>query len=142
MRSISLRTDVHDDRDQRKGASMIDHVTANVSDVERAKQFYSQALAPLGYSLQMEFPEAGGFGSGEGIPDFWISSIEERGATHVAFTAADRAAVDAFHAAAVAAGAEDNGAPGIREHYHQNYYAAFVHDLDGNNIEAVTHRPE
>jgi catechol 2,3-dioxygenase-like lactoylglutathione lyase family enzyme len=121
---------------------MIDHVTANVSDVERAKQFYSQALAPLGYSVQMEFPEAAGFGSGEGIPDFWIGSRDQRGATHVAFTAPDRATVDAFHQAAIAAGAEDHGAPGIREHYHQNYYAAFVHDADGNNIEAVTHRPE
>ena len=121
---------------------MIDHVTANVDDLERAKQFYSQALAPLGYSLQAEFPGAAGFRSGEGIPDFWIGSSEARGATHVAFTAPDRAAVDAFHVAAMAAGAEDNGAPGIREHYHPNYYAAFVHDADGNNIEAVTHRPE
>jgi catechol 2,3-dioxygenase-like lactoylglutathione lyase family enzyme len=121
---------------------MIDHVTADVTDVERAKAFYSQALAPLGYSLQAEFPGAAGFGTGEGIPDFWISSSEDRGATHVAFTAPDRAAVDAFHAAATAAGAEDNGAPGVREHYHQNYYAAFVHDPDGNNIEAVSHRPE
>ena len=121
---------------------MIDHVTANVADVERAKRFYSQALAPLGYSVQMEFPDAAGFGTGEGIPSFWIGSREARGATHVAFTAPDRAAVDAFHEAALAAGAEDNGAPGVREHYHQNYYAAFVHDPDGNNIEAVTHRPE
>ena len=121
---------------------MIDHVTANVADVERAKQFYSQALAPLGYSLRAEFSGAAGFGSGEGIPDFWIGSSETRGPTHVAFTAADRAAVDAFHEAAMAAGAEDNGAPGVREHYHQNYYAAFVHDRDGNNLEAVTHRPE
>jgi catechol 2,3-dioxygenase-like lactoylglutathione lyase family enzyme len=134
--------EVHDDRDDRKERAMIDHVTANVGDVERAKEVYSQALAPLGYSLQAEFPGAAGFGSGEGIPDFWIGSSGERGATHVAFTAADRAAVDAFHEAAIAAGAEDNGAPGIREHYHQHYYAAFVHDPDGNNIEAVTHRPE
>jgi catechol 2,3-dioxygenase-like lactoylglutathione lyase family enzyme len=126
----------------REELRMIDHVTADVTDVERAKAFYSQALAPLGYSLQAEFPGAAGFGTGEGIPDFWISSSEDRGATHVAFTAPDRAAVDAFHAAATAAGAEDNGAPGIREHYHQNYYAAFVHDADGNNIEAVTHGPD
>jgi catechol 2,3-dioxygenase-like lactoylglutathione lyase family enzyme len=126
----------------REEIRMIDHVTADVTDVERAKQFYSQALAPLGYSLQAEFPGAAGFGTGEGIPDFWISSSEDRGATHVAFTAPDRAAVDAFHSAATAAGAEDNGAPGVREHYHQNYYAAFVHDPDGNNIEAVSHRPE
>ena len=89
---------------------MIDHVTANVGDVDAAKQFYSQALAPLGYSVQAEFPDAAGFGTGEGIPDFWISSSEERGATHIAFTAPDRAAVDAFHEAAIAAGAKDNGA--------------------------------
>ena len=121
---------------------MIDHVTANVSDFARAKSFYEQARAPLGYSKQMEFESAAGFGTGQGIPDFWIGSKEGRGATHVAFTAADRGTVDAFHEAALAAGAEDNGAPGVREHYHQNYYAAFVHDPDGNNIEAVTHRPE
>jgi len=120
---------------------MIDHVTANVGDFERAKDFYSKALAPLGYSLQMEFPGAGGFGTGEGIPDFWIGSHEERGATHVAFTAESRAAVDAFHEAAIAAGATDNGPPGVRPHYHETYYAAYVHDVDGNNIEAVTHKP-
>jgi catechol 2,3-dioxygenase-like lactoylglutathione lyase family enzyme len=142
MRAIFSRMEVHDDRDDGKERPMIDHVTANVADVERAKEFYSQALAPLGYSLQAEFPGAAGFGSGEGIPDFWIGSSGERGATHVAFTAPDRATVDAFHAAAIAAGAGDNGSPGVREHYHQNYYAAFVHDADGNNIEAVTHRPE
>jgi catechol 2,3-dioxygenase-like lactoylglutathione lyase family enzyme len=121
---------------------MIDHVTANVADVETAKQFYSQALAPLGYKLAMEFPGAAGFASREGIPDFWIGSSGERGATHVAFSASDRKSVDAFYAEAMAAGAKDNGAPGIREHYHEHYYAAFVHDADGNNIEAVTHRPE
>jgi catechol 2,3-dioxygenase-like lactoylglutathione lyase family enzyme len=121
---------------------MIDHVTANVGDAERAKQFYSQALAPLGYSLQMEFPGAAGFGTGEGIPDFWLGSSVERGPTHVAFTAPNRAAVDAFYAEALAAGGEDNGAPGLRPHYHETYYAAYVLDADGNNIEAVTHRPE
>ena len=121
---------------------MIDHVTANVGDFDQAKRFYEQALAPLGYSLQMEFEQAAGFGTGEGIPDFWIGSSEERGATHVAFSAQNRAAVDAFYEAAMSAGGQDNGAPGVREHYHQNYYAAFVHDADGNNIEAVTHRPE
>ena len=122
---------------------MIDHVTATVSDFDRAKQFYAQALAPLGYSVQMEFPGAAGFGPAEGMPDFWIgSSYPERGAAHIAFNAADRAAVDAFHEAALTAGGIDNGAPGLRPHYHETYYAAFVHDADGNNIEAVTHRPE
>lgn len=121
---------------------MIDHVTANVSDLERAKQFYAQALAPLGYSVQMEFPGAAGFGGGEGVPDFWIGSDPARGAAHIAFSAPDRATVDAFHEAATAAGGKDNGAPGLRPHYHETYYASYVHDADGNNIEAVCHRPE
>jgi catechol 2,3-dioxygenase-like lactoylglutathione lyase family enzyme len=121
---------------------MIDHVTANVSDFDRAKRFYEQTLAPLGYSLQMEFEGAAGFGTGEGIPDFWIGSSSERGATHVAFGASDRATVDRFHEAAMAAGGQDNGAPGLRPQYHETYYAAYVHDPDGNNIEAVSHRPE
>jgi catechol 2,3-dioxygenase-like lactoylglutathione lyase family enzyme len=120
---------------------MIDHVTANVGDFQQAKRFYEQALGPLGYSVQMEFENSAGFGTGEGIPDFWISSNPERGATHVALSAGDRASVDAFYDAAIAAGAKDNGAPGIRE-YHENYYAAYIHDPDGNNIEAVSHRSE
>ena len=121
---------------------MIDHVTANVSDLERGKRFYEQALAPLGYTLQMEFPGAAGFGSGAGIPDFWLGSSESRGATHVAFSAPDRPTVDRFYEAALAAGGGDNGAPGLRPHYHETYYAAYVHDADGNNVEAVCHQPE
>jgi len=121
---------------------MLDHVTVNVSDVEAAKAFYREALAPLGYSLQMEFPGAAGFGTGEGIPDFWLGSSEGRGASHVAFQAPDRARVDQFHEAALAAGGKDNGAPGLRPHYHETYYAAYVHDADGNNVEAVCHQPE
>ncbi len=120
---------------------MIDHVSANVSDLEEAKRFYEQALGPLGYSLQMEFETAAGFGTGQGIADFWIGSRSDGGATHVAFTANDRSAVDAFFEAATAAGGKDNGAPGVRAHYHENYYAAYVHDADGNNIEAVCHAP-
>jgi catechol 2,3-dioxygenase-like lactoylglutathione lyase family enzyme len=120
---------------------MIDHVTANVGDFDQAKRFYTQALAPLGYSVQMEFEGAAGLGTGEGIPDFWISSHSERGAAHIAFAAADRAAVDAFYGAALAAGGKDNGAPGLRPHYHESYYAAYVHDADGNNVEAVCHLP-
>jgi catechol 2,3-dioxygenase-like lactoylglutathione lyase family enzyme len=121
---------------------VIDHVTANVDDLESAKTFYSKALAPLGYSIQMEFAgAAAGFGTGAGIPDFWIGTREGRGATHVAFSAPDRATVDAFYYAAIGAGASDNGAPGLRPDLHENYYAAFVHDDSGNNIEAVCHRP-
>ncbi len=121
---------------------MLDHVTANVSDPKRAKGFYSQALAPLGYSMKMEFEGGAGFGTGGGMSDFWIGSSPERGATHVAFGATDRATVDAFYEAAIAAGGKDNGAPGLRPHYHESFYAAYVHDPDGNNVEAVTHRPE
>jgi catechol 2,3-dioxygenase-like lactoylglutathione lyase family enzyme len=86
--------------------------------------------------------KAAGFGRNE-KPEFWISEREPHGTgTHVAFTSADRASVDAFHDAALTAGGIDNGPPGLREQYHPTYYAAFVHDLDGNNIEAVCHRPE
>jgi catechol 2,3-dioxygenase-like lactoylglutathione lyase family enzyme len=134
--------EVHDARDDEKGAAMIDHVTANVGNFEQAKGFYERALGPLGYSKQMEFDGAAGFGTGEGIPDFWIGSSPDRGATHVAFSAPDRATVDAFYEAATAAGGMDNGPPGVRSHYHENYYAAYVHDPAGNNIEAVCHKPE
>jgi catechol 2,3-dioxygenase-like lactoylglutathione lyase family enzyme len=117
---------------------MIDHVTVNVSDFERAKRFYTQALEPLGYAVDMELPGAVGFASSEGTTEFWIGSNPP----HVAFSAPDRAAVDAFHEAALAAGGTDNGAPGLRPHYHESYYAAYVRDPDGNHIEAVCHRPE
>jgi catechol 2,3-dioxygenase-like lactoylglutathione lyase family enzyme len=128
------------------GIAMIDHVGFPVVDYERAKAFYLKALAPLGYALIMEveqevekgFPAAG-FGIG-GKPDFWIGG--EGGlhrAVHIAIVAKDRAAVDAFYKAALAAGGRDNGAPGIRAHYHPDYYAAFVLDPDGHNIEAVCH---
>jgi catechol 2,3-dioxygenase-like lactoylglutathione lyase family enzyme len=120
----------------------IDHVTATVSDFEMGKSFYSAALKPLGYDLQMEFGgSAAGFGPPGKMPDFWIGNESGRGASHIAFTAPDRATVDAFYDAAMAAGGKDNGAPGLREHYHENYYAAYVHDADGNNIEAVCHTP-
>lgn len=124
---------------------MIDHMGIAITDLDVARAFYEQALAPLGISVQMEVPPeytahggpALGFGT-EGDPFFWISSGERVGeGTHVAFRAGSRAEVDAFHAAALAAGGKDNGAPGIREHYGPNYYAAFVHDPDGINVEAV-----
>jgi catechol 2,3-dioxygenase-like lactoylglutathione lyase family enzyme len=121
---------------------MIDHVTIDVRDLDAARRFYEQALRPLGYSQIGQFGEAVGFGTGEGMPDFWISRRGEPGPTHVALRSPDRASVDAFHEAAMAAGGEDNGAPGLREHYHPTYYAAYVKDPDGNNLEAVCHRPE
>jgi catechol 2,3-dioxygenase-like lactoylglutathione lyase family enzyme len=126
---------------------VIDHVGFPVSDYARSKAFYAQALAPLGYGLVMEIEgaqtesraPAAGFGHG-GKPDFWIGG--EGGLKmplHVAIVATDRASVDAFHAAALDAGGKDNGPPGLRPHYHANYYAAFVLDPDGHNIEAVCH---
>ena len=126
---------------------MIDHVGFSVSDYARAKAFYEKALAPLGYALVMEVgpPQsdqpAAGFGS-SGKPDFWIGGdgkLEKP--VHVAFRVKDRATVDAFHHAALAAGGKDNGTPGVRPHYHANYYGAFVLDPDGHNIEAVCHTP-
>jgi catechol 2,3-dioxygenase-like lactoylglutathione lyase family enzyme len=126
---------------------MIDHVGFPVSDYAASKAFYEKSLAPLGYGLIMEIGEnemgapAAGFGIG-GNPDFWIGGEGNVGnPVHVAIVARDRGAVDAFHAAALAAGGKDNGEPGLRPHYHPNYYAAFVLDPDGHNIEAVCHLP-
>jgi catechol 2,3-dioxygenase-like lactoylglutathione lyase family enzyme len=122
--------------------AMLDHVALNVRDLSAAKAFYLTALEPLGYSV---FLEEGGFlglNSPEGEPDFWLGERGEPSApTHVAFRAPDRATVDAFHAAALAAGGTDNGAPGVRPDFHESYYAAFVLDPEGNNIEAVCQQP-
>lgn len=130
---------------------MIDHVGFKVSDYATSKAFYERALAPLGYGLVMEVTPAmtgtdshhAGFGA-NGKPDFWIGTGQAatRDGLHVALAAGSRAAVDAFHAAALAAGARDNGAPGLRPIYHPHYYGAFVLDPDGHNIEAVCHAPE
>ncbi len=129
---------------------MIDHIGIPVSDVARATEFYLKALAPLGIGIVMEVSaeETGGgasvgFGA-QGKPFFWIGESfrpESESHVHVAFAARSRAEVDAFYAAAIAAGGKDNGRPGLRPHYHANYYAAFVLDADGNNIEAVCHAP-
>ena len=126
---------------------MIDHVGFSVSDYARARAFYVKALAPLGYVLVMETTAqetgkpAAGFGA-NGKPDFWIGGEGKLDKPlHIAILAKDRATVDAFHRAAVAAGGRDNGSPGVRPHYHPNYYGAFVLDLDGHNIEAVCHTP-
>ena len=120
---------------------MIDHVSIKVKDVEQAKAFYEAALAPLGYARGIEYP--GGMQLlVEGEPgDVWVAPLPEGAEavpTHVALRAADAAAVDAFYEAALAAGGTDNGAPGPRD-YHIGYYAAFVYDFEGNNIEAVIH---
>ena len=120
---------------------MLDHVSLPVSDLERSKRFYEEALSPLGYELIMEHYISGvGFGQ-SGKPDFWIRQGALGGAVHVAFASDDRTTVDAFHKGAIAAGGSDNGRPGLRPEYHPTYYGAFVLDPDGNNVEAVCHRP-
>jgi catechol 2,3-dioxygenase-like lactoylglutathione lyase family enzyme len=122
---------------------MLDHLGLGVSDYARSRAFYERALAPLGMSLLMEpAPEIGGFGK-DGKPFFWIATRMPvaSASLHVAFAVPERATVDAFHAAALAAGGKDNGAPGVREIYHPDYYGAYALDPDGNNIEAVCHLP-
>lgn len=127
---------------------MLDHIGVPVSNYARSKAFYERVLAPLGGGLVMEVPaeRAGrahaGFGK-DGKPSFWISASPNAALStiHVAFVADDRAAVDAFYRAAMAAGGTSNGEPGLRPHYHASYYAAFVLDLDGHNVEAVCHLP-
>ena len=128
---------------------MIDHIGLAVSSMERAKAFYLSALRPLGIGVIMEVTAEqtggdahAGFGK-DHKAFFWIGTRSKpKGGAHVAFTAETRAEVDSFHQAAMAAGGKDNGAPGPRPHYHKHYYGAFVLDPDGNNIEAVCHRPE
>jgi catechol 2,3-dioxygenase-like lactoylglutathione lyase family enzyme len=131
-----------------RGMSILDHITLTVSDYERSKAFYEKALAPLGITRLMEFGQACGFGR-DGKPDFWLGAgpasfqraehLALITPTHVAFAAPTRAAVESFYAAALAAGGKDFGAPGVRAHYHPNYYGAFVLDPDGHDIEAVFH---
>jgi catechol 2,3-dioxygenase-like lactoylglutathione lyase family enzyme len=119
---------------------VFDHVIINVDDLAASRAFYEQALAPLGYSVVMEFGDRCAFGS-DGKPQFWLA---ERGVpattgVHLAFPAESHELVDAFHRAALAAGGSDTGSPGLRPHYHASYYGAFVLDPYGNNVEAVDH---
>lgn len=135
---------------------MLDHISLRVSDYERSKTFYLAALKPLGYTLAMESASGAGFRK-DSIPEFWVKQGEPLGIAaqtgaselgcggpfvHVAFASRERAPVDAFYHAALAAGARDNGPPGVRPQYHPNYYGAFVLDPDGYNIEAVCHAAE
>jgi catechol 2,3-dioxygenase-like lactoylglutathione lyase family enzyme len=127
---------------------MIDHTGLQVSRPDISRRFYDQALAPLGYSVLMVVPPEFTNGKvvlGYGIApkaDFWLAEgAPNDPRLHVAFRAESRAMVDAFHRAALAAGGKDNGAPGLRPHYHEHYYGAFVLDPDGHNIEAVCHLP-
>jgi catechol 2,3-dioxygenase-like lactoylglutathione lyase family enzyme len=128
---------------------MIDHIGIQVADYDKARAFYTKALEPLGYKLMMEYtreqvPELGSpklCGLGAEHPDFWLSQATPSTPQHLAFRAKSRAAVDAFYAAAIAAGAKDNGPPGVRAQYHPHYYGAFVIDIGGHNLEAVCHDP-
>ena len=128
--------------------SLIDHVEFAVRDAEVSRQFYERALSPLGVACIVSVGPAQtrtggtrhGFGK-HGYPSLWVHDGEASGSgTHVAFVATTRALVDAFHREAIAAGGTDNGAPGIRSHYHANYYAAYVLDPDGVNVEVVCQR--
>jgi catechol 2,3-dioxygenase-like lactoylglutathione lyase family enzyme len=129
---------------------MLDHVGISVADAKRSKAFYDAAFAPIGIRMIMEVPgsvtESGGTACGygkAGKPFFWFGDKEKVGkGFHVAFAVDKRKLVDAFYKAALAAGGKDNGAPGLRPHYHAHYYGAFVRDPDGHNIEVVCHSPE
>jgi catechol 2,3-dioxygenase-like lactoylglutathione lyase family enzyme len=117
---------------------MIDHISVKVHDYEKGLLFYKAALAPLGYGVMMEFPMVAGLGAG-GKADLWLMKTDQPvNAAHIALQCT-RAQVDAFHAAALAAGGTENGPPGPRTEYHQHYYAAYVLDPEGNNVEAVSH---
>jgi predicted lactoylglutathione lyase len=120
---------------------MIEHMSLPVKDHKRSKEFYSEALKPLQYKLNMDFEGASGFMEG-GHTSFWIVEKPQGQKLHVAFLAKSKEMVDEFHKVAVNSGAKDNGAPGYRKDYSPDYYAAFVLDPEGNNIEAVWYDPE
>jgi len=123
---------------------MLDHLSIQCSDAAASAAFYDAVLAPLGGVRIMEFGNIIGFGVPP-MPDFWIGPLESGDGfreSHIAFSASDRATVDAFYAAAIAAGAESLHEPRVWAEYHPNYYGAFVRDPDGNNVEAVCHAPQ
>ena len=122
---------------------MIDHISIAVRDLQKAEAFYTALLAPLGMTKLREWPAAA-IGFGKKYPEFWINQraaldrIADDSGVHICLRAPDSAAVDAFHAAALKCGGVSDGPPGLRTKYHDNYYAAFIRDPDGNRIEAVT----
>ena len=119
---------------------MLDHIGIGVKDLAASKKFYTEALGAIGYSIKAEYPEHNVVGMGEGDrSDFWFSQDTMPGKAHLSFAAKTRAEVDAFYEAGIKAGGKDNGKPGIRETYSPTYYAAFVYDPDGNNVEVVCH---
>lgn len=121
---------------------MFDHVGFGVSNYEASKSFFIRALEPLGIGVVMEGPYGVGLGKPT-KPSLWLHQASEKPAhLHLAFTAENRGQVDAFYLAALQAGGTDNGAPGLRPHYHANYYGAFIIGPDGHNVEAVCHKPE
>jgi len=120
---------------------MFDHIGFGVTDYAASKAFFLQALGPLGVGIVMEGEHGLGLGP-KGKPALWLFQSSDRPVPmHLAFTAQNREQVDAFHKAAMAAGGKDNGAPGLRPHYHPDYYGAFVIGPDGHNVEAVCHKP-
>ena len=125
-------------------SDIIDHAGIGCRDFETSLKFYTAALGTLGIKALTNFEHEGSRHAGFGTqtPSFWIgSSREKTGGVHLAFIARSRAEVAAFYSAALSAGGRDNGGPGLRPHYHANYYGAFVFDPDGNNVEAVCHAP-
>jgi catechol 2,3-dioxygenase-like lactoylglutathione lyase family enzyme len=121
---------------------MFDHLGLGVSDYAASKAFFLKALQPLGVGVVMEGEHGLGLGP-KGKPALWLfQSTHKPAPLHIAFTAENRQQVHDFHRAALAAGGRDNGAPGLRPHYHPSYYGAFVIGPDGHNVEAVCHRPE
>jgi catechol 2,3-dioxygenase-like lactoylglutathione lyase family enzyme len=120
---------------------MLDHIGIGVRDLATSKAFFLQALAPLGIGVVMDVTDAVGLGRGQ-KPFFWLGATDDEPAPlHIAFAAENRRQVDEFYRSALAAGGRDNGPPGIRAHYHPDYYGAFVIGPDGHNIEVVCHRP-
>lgn len=128
--------------DRREPAYLFDHIKLPVSDLAAAKAFYAAALEPLGFRIILESPDAVGFGAPSTPQDLWLETGTPGASIHVGLHAEDEEAVRAFHAAGLAAGGADNGRPGLRPQYHPSYYAGYLHDPDGNNVEAVFHGDE